>query len=175
MADDSKPAPSGPLASLITEAQNGNLSVSWGNGVKQDFRLNADEFAYILRDCQAMKLEIRRLQTIAQSIADRQDWGLGESNPRLPSATTVVSRLRSKAADANLPTDSPDNLHAIYEQHYQIIDDLETLHRTIAQQFSQHDADFAAEFSRINASIEPSPIGPNTPAGVTSIAVGQSK
>ncbi len=176
MADNNTPAPTGPLASLITEARNGNLSVSFGQGVKKDFVLNADEFAYIERDCQAFKKEIAALQGITQSIADRSDWGLGESTPILPSAKTVVSRLRSKAAHAGLPeTDSDDNLYEILGQHYQIVDDLQTLHHTIAQQLCQQDADFAAEYTKITASIEPSPIGLHTPAGITSIDLGKSK
>ncbi len=176
MADGSNPAPTGPLASLIAEAQNGNLSVSFGQGLKKDFSLNADEFAYIERDCKAFKEEIRKLQGIAKQIADRTDWGLGESNPSLPSAGTVVSRFRSKAGNAGLPTDSDDNLHDIFEQHYQIVDDIQTLHHTIAQQFCQQDADFAAEYNKKMANLEPSPIDTSMQVGVTTNpGLGQSK
>ncbi|MBU3068013.1 hypothetical protein KO481_41680 [Nocardia sp. NEAU-G5] len=167
MADGSNPAPTGPLASLITDAQNGALTVSFGNGLKKDFRLNADEFAYIERDCIAFKKVIRELQSTATDIANRTDWGLGESNPKLPSAGTVVSRFRSKAANAGLPTDSDDNLHDILDQHYQIVDDIQTLHHTIAQQFCQQDAHFAAEYNTKMANLEPSPIGTPMQVGVT--------
>ncbi|MGF6887251.1 hypothetical protein ABIA39_004386 [Nocardia sp. GAS34] len=176
MADGSSPAPTGPLASLITEAQNGALSVSFGNGLKKDFALNADEFAYIERDCKAFKAEINKLQATARDIAARTDWGLGESNPSLPSAAVVVSRFRSKAGKAGLSTDSDDNLVDILDQHYQIVDDIQTLHHTIAQQFCQQDADFAAEYNKKMANLEPSPIGTPMQVGVTTNpGLGQSK
>lgn len=176
MADDSKPTQTGPLASLITEAQNGGLSVSFGEGVTKDFLLNADEFAYIERDCKAFKAEITKLQALARTISEQSDWGLGESTDGLTSANTVVSRFRSKANHAGLHTDSDDNLYNILDQHYKIVDDLQTLHHTIAQQYCQQDSNFAAEYNRLTANIEKSPIGTQMQVGVTTNpGLGKSK
>lgn len=172
MADDGKPtAPTGPLASLITEAQNGNLTVSFS----QDVVVNADEFAYIIRDCKAFKEEIGKLQGIARAIASTPDWGLGEKNPKLESANKLVGRFRSKAMKAGLSTDSDDNIYDILQKHFDIIDDLQTLHTTIAQNYCQHDADFAAEFNKKSANLEPSPIGtPIQPGIVPTNFLGKS-
>jgi hypothetical protein len=172
MADGSNPTtPTGPLASLITEAQNGNLSVSFS----QDVVVNADEFAYIIRDCKAFKTEITNLQLLAKDIASTPNWGLGEVNPALSSAQKLVSRFRSKAMKAGLSTDSDDNIYDILDQHYKIVDDLQTLHQTIADNYSQHDADFAAEFKKKQANLEPSPIGkPMQPGMVPTNFLGKS-
>lgn len=158
MADDSKPAaPNGPLASLITAAQNGQLSVSYST----DVVVNADEFAYIERDCKAFKEELRKMQASAQSISDQSDWGLGEHEDRLISAKTLVPRFRSKAAKVNT-TDSDNNLFDLFQKHYQIIDDYQTLHHTIAQQYCEQDEKFAAEYKRLMANMPNSPIGHST-------------
>lgn len=171
MADGGSPAPTGPLAGLITEAQNGNLSVSFS----QDVVVNADEFAYIIRDCKAFKSEIVRLQAVAKGISSTPDWGLGEKNDRLPSAQKLVGRFRSKAMKAGLSTDTDNNIHDILQQHHDIIDDLQTLHQTIAQNYCQHDADFAAEFNKKSANLEPSPIGtPIQPGIVPTNFLGKS-
>ncbi|WP_084525179.1 hypothetical protein [Nocardia vaccinii] len=168
MADDSKPT--GPLASLITEAQNGSLSVKFS----PDVMVNADEFVYIERDCKAFKDEIVVLQGLAEAIARLPHWGLGESTDGLTSANTLVSRFRSKAKSVGLSTDSNDNLYDILDQHYKIIDDLQTLHHTIAQQYCQQDEKFAAEYKRLNANLEPSPIKSGVQPRVTVSAVGKS-
>lgn len=161
MADNS--TSSGPLASLITQVQGGNLSVSFS----ADVVVNADEFAYIERDCEAFKSEIRKLQNITNLIIQLPNWGLGESTPGLTSANTVVSRFRSKAQKANLPYDSDNNIHDILDQHYKIIDDLQTLHHAIAQQYCQKDEEFAAEYNKLKANMEKSPIGTTIQPGVT--------
>ena len=162
MADDSKPAtPTGPLASLITEAQNGHLSVSFS----PDVVVNADEFAYIERDCKAFKAELIKLQQAAQYISDQENWGLGEGEDRLISAKTLVPRFRSKAAKVS-PSDSDNNLVDIFKKHYQIVDDLQTLHHNIAQQYCEQDAAFAAEYNRLMANMPANPIGHPIQPGV---------
>ncbi|MQY19492.1 hypothetical protein [Nocardia macrotermitis] len=172
MTDASKSSNTGPLASLITEAQNGNLSVSFD---KSDVVVNADEFVYIERDCQAMKQKIQDLQRIADRIANRSDWGLGDRTDGLTSAPTLVSRFRSKAAKAGIAaTDSDDNVYDILSAHYKIIDDLETLHRTIAEKFVNADTEFAAEYNRLKADLPKSPISTNIQPGIVVSGVGKS-
>lgn len=163
-----------PLASLIEQAKNGNLTV----GFAENIVVNADEFAYIERDCEAFKTAIQELQRTAKQISDRENWGLGESTDRLNSAQTLVGRFRGKAKIVDPATDSDNNAYDILEQHYKIVDDIQILHRTIAQKYRESDAAFAAEYDRMMANLPASPIATNPPGkiepGTTSIAVGQS-
>ncbi|WP_433714871.1 hypothetical protein ACQP2U_12970 [Nocardia sp. CA-084685] len=170
--DTTMPASAGPLASAIKDAQNGKLTVSFSD----DVRVNADEFVYIERDCEAFKEEIRDLQRIAQSISDREHWGLGETTDGMTSAATLVARFRGKAKIVNPATDTDNNVYDILQQHYQIVDDIQNLHRTIAQKYVEQDQEFAARYNELKANVEASQIGAPTQLGVISPpAVGASK
>lgn len=81
-----KPAP-GPLGSIVSQAQNGELTVKFSG----DVRVDAAEFAYIERDCEAFKIEIRNLQRLALNISEREHWGLGENTSDLTSAPIMVN------------------------------------------------------------------------------------
>ncbi|MBB5911555.1 hypothetical protein BJY24_000422 [Nocardia transvalensis] len=175
MADDAAPPPASPLADAIKNAQDGNLTVSFSRGSPDSVRINADEFVYIDRDCEAFKNEIRDLQVIAQNISDRERWGLGETTPGMDSANTLVGRFRGKAKIIDPSKDSENNVYSILEEHYKIVDDIQTLHRTIAEKLMQQDQEFAARYNEVKATMEPSPIGTPMQPGVTTVAVGQSK
>ncbi|MFB7878055.1 hypothetical protein ACFC06_22635 [Nocardia sp. NPDC056064] len=163
-----------PLAGLIEQAKSGNLSVGFSDSVT----VNADEFAYIERDCEAFKTKIRELQDAARQISSRENWGLGEKTDRLNSAHILVRRFRGKAATVDPATDSDNNVWDILEQHYKIVDDLQILHRTIAQTYRDTDAAFAAEYDRLMANMPASPISAaqsgKTQPGTTIIGLGQS-
>ncbi|MFJ1460815.1 hypothetical protein [Nocardia sp. N2S4-5] len=154
MADDVAPSPT-LFGGLITDAQNGALSVSFNDAI----RVNADEFVYIERDCQAFKDEIAALQVLAQSIARRELWGLGEKTDGLESASIVVGRFRGKAMIVDPSKDTANNVWDILQQHYDIVDEIQTLHRTIAQNYVQTDEEFAARYNELMANTPPSPIG----------------
>ncbi|MEV4238728.1 hypothetical protein ACIBJI_21550 [Nocardia sp. NPDC050408] len=172
MSDSTTSSSSGPLASAIKDAQDGKLTVSFSDKV----RVNADEFVYIERDCEAFKEEIRRLQRIAERISNRKNWGLGESTDGMISAATLVARFRGKAKIVNPATDSNNNVYDMLEQHYQIVDDIQTLHRTIAQKYVEQDQEFAAEYNALMANKEASQIGTlNQPGVISAPAVGASK
>ncbi|MFI6778761.1 hypothetical protein [Nocardia sp. NPDC050412] len=172
MSSDTTTPSAGPLASAIKDAQDGKLTVSFSNEV----RVNADEFVYIERDCQAFKDEIRALQAIAKSIADRKSWGLGETTDGMTSAATLVARFRGKAKIVDPATDSDNNVYDILQQHYDIIDDIQNLHRTIAQKYVEQDQEFAARYNELKANVDASQIGTPTQLGVISApAVGASK
>ncbi|MEV2220306.1 hypothetical protein AB0E01_10555 [Nocardia vinacea] len=172
MSSDTTPQSAGPLASAIKDAQDGKLTVSFSNEV----RVNADEFVYIERDCQAFMDEIRNLQRIAESISDRKYWGLGETTDGMSSAATLVARFRGKAKIVNPATDSDNNVFDILEQHYQIVEEIQTLHRTIAQKYVEQDQEFAARYNELKADWGVSQIGTTTQLGVTPPpAVGASK
>ncbi|WP_433755521.1 hypothetical protein [Nocardia sp. CA-135398] len=172
MSDTTTPS-AGPLASVIKDAQEGNLTVSFSNEV----RVNAAEFVYIERDCEAFKEEIKNLQRIAQNISRREHWGLGETTDGMTSAATLVARFRGKAKIVNTATDTDNNVYDILQQHYQIVDDIQNLHRTIAQKYMEQDEKFAAHYNELTANVERSQIGTTpTQLGVISPpVVGASK
>ncbi|AHH20600.1 hypothetical protein NONO_c58230 [Nocardia nova SH22a] len=166
-------SPSGPLATSITSAQEGSLGVKFTGNV----RVDAAEFAYIERDCKAFKEEIRDLQGIALNISRREHWGLGETTQDLESSKVMVGWFRGKAAIVDPSRDSPNNVYDILQQHYDIVDQIQTLHRTIAQKYMETDAEFAAEYNSLMANAPASPIGTvKVQPGVTppSPAVGAS-
>lgn len=171
-ADTTTSSSAGPLASVIKDAQDGKLTVSFSDEV----RVNADEFVYIERDCQAFKDEIQALQRIAQKISSREHWGLGETTDGMTSANTLVARFRGKAKIVNQATDSDNNVYDILEQHYKIVDDIQNLHHTIAQKYVEQDQEFAARYNELKANVETSQIGTPTQLGVTTPpAIGASK
>lgn len=172
MSSDTPTPSASPLASAITDAQDGNLTVSFSNEV----RVNADEFVYIERDCQAFKDEIQYLQRIADRISNRKNWGLGETTDGMSSANTLVARFRGKAKIVDQATDSDNNVYDILQQHYQIADDIQTLHHTIAQKYVEQDQEFAARYNELQANVEDSKIGTPTQLGVIPPpAIGASK
>ena len=162
MTDEAQQERPGPLASLIQQAQDGNLTVSFS----QDVVVNADEFAYIERDCQAFKDEIQRLQLIANRISNREKWGLGEENGNLTLAKSLVQWYRDKAG-SEASGDAANCVWSVLEQHYRIVDDIQTLHHQIAQMYVQTDEAFAAEYNRLTADMPSSPIGKEILPGST--------
>ncbi len=88
---------------------------------------------------------------MAEDIADRDKWDLGEDNPDLPSAATMVGRFRSKAKESE---DSND-VFAILEQHYRIVEDIQELHRVIAQRYMETDETFAGRYNELMAGAPP--------------------
>ncbi|MFD5178530.1 hypothetical protein ACFWM1_22180 [Nocardia sp. NPDC058379] len=144
-----------PLESIIQEAKTGGLSVSFSN----DVRVNADEFVYMERDCEAFLDIIEDLQAQAMGIANRERWGLGEKTQGLTSATTLVDRFRSKAGKSGSAADSDNNLHDILQQHHDIVVDIRDLHREIANRFKAADQEFAARYNELSANVPPSAIG----------------
>ncbi|BDT84291.1 hypothetical protein GV791_24175 [Nocardia cyriacigeorgica] len=159
MSDD---APPRPLEGLLTEVREGRLSVNFGAGSPDAVRVNAEEFVYIDRDCEGFKLLIQELQAIAKDVADREKWDLGEGNPDLGSARTLVSRYRSKAMGA----EDKNSVHEILDEHYRIVEDIQTLHREIAQRYLETDEAFASRYNELTATLPPPgpltlPPGPN--------------
>ncbi|MFE6925084.1 hypothetical protein ACFVAV_28970 [Nocardia sp. NPDC057663] len=144
-----------PLENLVQEAKNGGLSVSFST----DVRVNADEFVYMERDCEAFLDEINNLQRQARGIANREKWGLGETTEGLTSASTVVGWFRGKAGKVGASTDSDNNLEDILQQHYNIVADIRDLHREIAKRYMATDEEFAARYNELSANVPPSAIG----------------
>ncbi|WP_245665752.1 hypothetical protein [Nocardia sienata] len=133
------------MQDVIDAANDGQLSVSFNS----DVRVNAEEFVYIDRDCQAMKDQIRDLQGVAKGISSRDNWGLGEDpGSWIQTGKVLVSRFRSKAEG----DESGNSVHAILERHYQIVDSIQELHRVIAQRYLDTDSAFASRYNEVMAS-----------------------
>ncbi|WP_229683885.1 hypothetical protein [Nocardia camponoti] len=130
---------------MITEAGEGRLTVSFGDSSSNRVRVDAEEFVAIERECEAFKTLIAELQRVAIDISEREVWGLGEAINELVSARTLVSRFREKGKG------STNSVHAILDEHYKIVDDLQILHRAIAQKYMQTDAEFSAQYSELMA------------------------
>lgn len=157
MAEDSVDKTPSPLGSLIDSAKDGGLAVNFN----PDVRINAEEFVYIDRDCNAFKDFIRVIQRTAREISSQQKWGLGEDQDILTSAQTIVHRFRSKAAVVDDGSDTDNNVADILEEHYKIVDDIQTLHKTIAQKLIDTDEEFAARYNELSAHMPPSGITAN--------------
>ncbi|MCX4092582.1 hypothetical protein [Nocardia sp. alder85J] len=157
MGQPEKP-PQSALADLIAAAEEGRLTV----GFNSDMRINAEEFAYLERDCRAFKESIQNLQRVAGEIAAQEKWGLGEDRSILTSAEVLVHRFRAKAAIVDSGRDSGNNVYDILDQHYRIVDSLQELHRVIAQRYIEADQVFAARYNELMANMPPSSIG-NSP------------
>lgn len=158
--------PPRPLEGLITEVREGRLSVNFCAGSPDAVRVNAEEFVYIDRDCEGFKLLIQQLQRTAREVAQREKWDLGEAHPDLGSARTLVSRYRSKAEGA----EDKNSVHEILEEHYRIVEDIQTLHREIAQRYLETDEGFASRYNELTATLPPPgpltlPPGPNVFGG----------
>ncbi|MBF6425657.1 hypothetical protein GV791_26675 [Nocardia cyriacigeorgica] len=134
-----------PMQDIIDAAKEGQVSVKFNDTV----RVNAEEFVYIDRDCDAMKAAIRNMQTTAKNIAGRDKWGLGEGSDWILTGGFLVDRFRAKAQGSS----TANNVHDILERHYQIVDGIQQLHRTIAERYQQTDSSFASEYNQLMASV----------------------
>ncbi|MGI5221198.1 hypothetical protein [Nocardia sp. CA-290969] len=149
--------PARPLTNLITEAQEGRMSV----------RLTPEEFVNINRDCESFKLLIRDMQETAKRIAETpaKDWGLGADNALLTSAQTLVNRFKEKGKNA------PDknDVYSILDENYKIIEDIQTVHKIILDRYMEADTAFADAVRQYEGSLgAPAPIeGKPRQPGVT--------
>ncbi|WP_433727624.1 hypothetical protein ACQP0C_36635 [Nocardia sp. CA-129566] len=145
MANDDKSI-SSPLANLITEAREGRLTI----------RMDLERFVYIDRDCEYFKLQIQDIQTTMTRISGQEKWDLGEHFPKqgdrdLISAKTMVSRWQMKSKGAG---DNSDNsVYAVMESHYKVIEDFQTLFRTVRERITGVDTDQAARYKDLEANL----------------------
>lgn len=136
-----------PMQDLIDAASDGQLSVKLNNNVY----VNAEEFVYIERDCQEMKDRIKEYQRTATNISERDIWGLGEKSDWIKSAPILVGRFRTKAKGS----DDGNDVYAILQRHWDIIDSIQELHRKIAERYQQTDSEFASKYTELMASLPP--------------------
>ncbi len=124
-------AETSPLANLITESRNGQLTV----------RMDPEEFARVDRECANFQKVIRDLQRTMKEVSDISTWGFGDhQDSNLTSAQTIADRFRKKSMGGE------NNFHAILEEHWLVVEDIRELHVAIRDQFMAVDESFAARF-----------------------------
>jgi hypothetical protein len=148
MSDD-KPAPLGPLANMINEAKEGRLRV----------RMDPEQFVYIDRDCEFFKEQIGNIQGVMDQIAAQPRWGLGEdyvgeNGKELVSGKTMAERYRLKAKD------SDNSVWSVMESHYQVVNDIQALFRTIRERYSEQDDKWGAHYRDLEANLPQQPPAP---------------
>ncbi len=144
MADGTQPAASRPLASLITDAKEGRLSI----------RMDLEKFVYIDRDCDYFIIQIRKIKQNMDDISRQPHWGLGEDFPPggdrdLVSAKTMVNRWKNKSRSGN----GSNNFYDTLESHIQTVQDFQTLFRTVREQMTDHDSAQAAKYKQLESSL----------------------
>ncbi|MEV6139398.1 hypothetical protein AB0L63_25770 [Nocardia sp. NPDC051990] len=147
MPDDDTTSAS-PLANLITEAREGRLTI----------RMDLEKFVYIDRDCEYFKDVILKIQRTMTEISQQDKWGLGESfTPQsdrdLISAKTMVRRWRNKSRTLDNSTNSDNSVYAVMESHYKVIEDFQTLFRTVRERITSVDTEQAAKYQDLEANL----------------------
>ncbi|MFG3614899.1 hypothetical protein [Nocardia sp. NPDC047654] len=157
MGDDQ---PTRPMANLVTAAREGNVAV----------QMTAEDFVYIDRDCDYFKRTIRRIQMMMDEVSRQPSWGLGETDQKLVSGSTLVDRFKDKARGAA----DNNSVYAILDDHYRIVEDIQEVHRIARDRMMQADSNFAAEFERLNTTLpERPPV--QRPAGPVSLPDGTGR
>ncbi|MGQ4599536.1 hypothetical protein [Nocardia sp. R6R-6] len=135
-----------PMTNLINEAKEGRLRV----------RMDPEQFVYVDRDCEFFKDQIRNIQRTMTEISQQPYWGMGEDyrgkdGKELVSGKTMVKRYREKARG------SQNGVYEVMESHYQVVEDIQNLFRTIRDRYAQQDAEWAARYRDLEASLPQQP------------------
>ncbi|MFI7003492.1 hypothetical protein [Nocardia sp. NPDC050175] len=158
MADE---APPSPLASLITQARDGAVSV----------RMEPEQFAKIEYECNAFKEVIRDIQKDVQQVARIGTWGFGDqSGSKLTSAPTMANRFRAKS----MGHPGGDDFNTVLDEHFRAVEDIRQLHATIRDRFLAQDAEWSARFNAEIARLNQFPDRNGQP-GVTGPIPGDNK
>ncbi|WP_067654643.1 hypothetical protein [Nocardia harenae] len=132
-----------PLQNLLDHVGGGSATVA----------MSPEDFVYIERDCEEFKLVIQNIMNIMVSVADVDDWRIGDRNPDMVSAGAVVKRFRAKAKGSA----GDNSVYAVMEQHLQIVEDIQEVHRIARQRMSDTDSAFATEFDRLHQTLPARP------------------
>ncbi|MBF6354389.1 hypothetical protein IU449_07515 [Nocardia higoensis] len=131
--------PSRPMANMLSAVTEGAVS----------FSMQPEDFVYVDRDCEYFKVAIRQIQRIASEISEQGHWGLGERVRELVSAQTVVDRFKKKAQQSA----GGNNVWEVMEQHYQIVEDIQSFYRVARERIMQSDSEFAAQFTQLSETL----------------------
>ncbi|MEV0687195.1 hypothetical protein AB0I35_25330 [Nocardia sp. NPDC050378] len=135
-----------PLASLISEAKSGNLTV----------RMDPESFARIEYECEAFKTTIKNIQRSVGDLTNIQTWGFGDHEGSfLTSAPTMADRFRKIAKGS----ESGNDFHTVLQEHWTAVEDIRLLHVAIRERFVAEDESFAARFNAETARLDQTPGG----------------
>ncbi|ATL65161.1 hypothetical protein [Nocardia terpenica] len=150
MADGDKPPVPHPFANMISAAQNGQINL----------RMDLEQFVYLDRDCQTFLDNIDQIQRIMDQVSQQETWGLGEhthigDGKELISGKTLVERFRAKSRGRD---DNADNsVYAIMESHKQAVQDIQETYRAIRKRITDQDAEAAARYQQLEATLPKQP------------------
>ncbi|MGY0497318.1 hypothetical protein ACWZHB_02320 [Nocardia sp. FBN12] len=103
------------------------------------------EFAGIDAACDELLRAITRIRALAVEVGERGQWGLGEDNARLISASTLVARLRSLAGAKE------NSIAATLDAHSRIIEDIRQLFRGARDRIVHADQEWTGQFNSMES------------------------
>ncbi|MFE7800377.1 hypothetical protein [Nocardia sp. NPDC057440] len=118
--------------------------------------MELEKFVYIDRDCEYFKDEILKIQRKMTEISNQDKWGLGEKfDPQgdrdLISGKTMVDRWRKKSQG------SENSVYAVMESHYKVVEDFQTLFRTVRERITSVDTDQATKYKDLESNLPKQP------------------
>lgn len=103
------------------------------------------EFAGLDDACDELLRAIARIRALAIEIGEHTQWGLGEGNARLISASTLVARLRSVAGAKE------NSIAATLATHSQIVEDIRQSFRVARDRIGHADDEWAGQFDAVES------------------------
>ncbi|WP_157124006.1 hypothetical protein [Nocardia pseudovaccinii] len=117
----------------IEDAKTGALKV----------RMEPQAFLDIDAACQNLIIDLSSVQNDARALGERSNWGLGENNPRLTSASELVKLFREKAFGG------PNNAYDTIGDYIAVATEIQTLFKSICDAYERTDEDFARRIRQI--------------------------
>lgn len=124
-----------PFPGYIEAAQTGALRV----------RMDPQAFVEIDQACQELIDTLVAAQTDARELGERQQWGLGEDDPKLTSAVELVRLFREKAFGG------PNNAFDTLTEYISVAQEIKSMFTTIRDGYIRTDTEFAAAMRELSA------------------------
>lgn len=123
-----------PFPGYIEAAKTGALRV----------RMDPQGFVEIDQACGELIDALVAAQTDARELGERQDWGLGEDNPKLTSAVELVRLFREKAFGG------PNNAFDTLTEYISVAQEIRSLFQAIRDGYVRTDTEFAAAMRELS-------------------------
>ncbi|WP_280297836.1 hypothetical protein [Nocardia neocaledoniensis] len=104
-------------------------------------------FAGFDRGCAEFLEVIEMIRGLAGRIAEQEYWGLGEDDPRLFSAATLVARLRAKAGGGG------NSVDAVLAAHARVVAELRLALRRAYEEFALVDDEWAHRQRAVDSAV----------------------
>lgn len=117
-----------PFPGYIEAARTGALRV----------RMDPQAFVEIDRACQELIDTLVAAQTDARELGERQQWGLGEVDPKLTSAVELVRLFREKAFGG------PNNAFDTLTEYISVAQEIKSMFEAIRDGYVRTDTEFAS-------------------------------